>query len=121
MCAEGKDDLLIGRLLAGRYRLESLLGTGGMGQVYLADDTVGDRGRVAVKILKDRETVEWFKREFETLSLMVHPHIAQVHDFDVEREGNLCFYTCEFVAGRPAHEVLARGGFSEKLNCFVQV
>ncbi len=112
---------LTGEMLSGRYRLDVLLGAGGMGQVYLATDTAQEDRRVALKVLKDRETVEWFKREFETLSLMVHPNIAQVHDFDCDRSRKVYFYTCEYVEGRPADDVLKGRPFEEKLSCMVQV
>jgi transcriptional regulator with GAF, ATPase, and Fis domain/lipopolysaccharide biosynthesis regulator YciM len=92
-----------------------------MGQVYLATDTAQEGRRVALKVLKDRETVEWFKREFETLSLMAHPNIAQVYDFDHDRPRKVYHYTCEYVEGRPADDVLAGRSFEEKLSCFVQV
>ncbi|MBM4354624.1 MAG: serine/threonine-protein kinase PknK, partial [Deltaproteobacteria bacterium] len=116
-----EEKFLTGQTLSGRYRLDLLLGAGGMGQVYLAADTAQEDRRVALKVLKDRETVEWFKREFETLSLMVHPHIARVHDFDQDKTRKVYYYTCEYVEGRPADDVLAGRPFEEKLCCFVQV
>ncbi len=112
---------LTGETLSRRYHLERLLGSGGMGQVYLARDTAANDALVAIKTLKDRETVEWFKREFETLSLMVHPNIARVFNFDRDRARDLYFYTCEYVAGRPADEALSDASFSVKLDTFVQI
>ena len=118
---KAKQEFLTGQTLSGRYRLESLLGTGGMGEVYLALDSRKEDRRVAVKLLKDQITVDWFKQEFETLSLMVHPNIAQVFDFDHDRERGVYFYTCEFVEGRPADEALAGASFEAKLDCYVQI
>jgi len=92
-----------------------------MGDVYLARDTAADDVLVAIKTLKDRETVDWFKREFETLSLMVHPHIARVYNFDRDRERDVYFYTCEYVAGQPADEALSSAAFSIKLDVFGQI
>ena len=114
-------EFLTGEVLGGRYHLESLLGSGGMGEVYLATDGVAGDRKVAVKILKDPETVEWFKREFETLCLMVHPNIARVFDFDQDRTHKVYFYTCEYVEGRPAEEALEQATFKEKLDCFVRI
>jgi serine/threonine-protein kinase PknK len=116
-----KKTFLTGATLSRRYHLERLLGSGGMGDVYLARDTAADDSLVAIKTLKDRETVDWFKREFETLSLMVHPHIARVFNFDRDRDRDVYFYTCEYVAGRPADEALADSAFPIKLDVFGQI
>ena len=116
-----KKEFLTGETLSRRYHLQRLLGTGGMGEVYLASDTAADDALVAIKTLKDRETADWFKREFETLSLMVHPNIARVFNFDRDRERDVYFYTCEYVAGRPADEALSDVDFSVKLDVYGQI
>ena len=112
---------LVGETLAARYRLLSLVGSGGMGQVYLAEDMAADCRTVAVKTLKDPQTVDWFKREFATVSLMAHPNIARVHDFAHASDRDLWFQTCEYVDGKPAHDALAGKTFEEKLPVLVQI
>ena len=82
------------RLQAGRsfcgYRIESLLGAGGMGEVYRARDTRLDRS-VAIKILPesfahDPQRLARFEREAKTLATLSHPNIAIIHGFE-EEEG----------------------------------
>lgn len=70
----------------GPYRIQSLLGRGGMGDVYRARDTRLDRD-VALKILpdvfaSDPERLARFEREAKTLAALNHPHIAQIHGFE---------------------------------------
>jgi serine/threonine protein kinase len=67
----------LGQML-GPYRLESLLGEGGMGRVYKARDTRMDRP-VAVKIAREQFS-ERFEREVRAISALNHPHICTVHD-----------------------------------------
>ena len=74
-----------GAVLSDRYRLLRLIATGGMGQVWEADDAVLDR-RVAVKILKpefssDAEFVERFRSEAKVTARISHPGIATVYDY----------------------------------------
>jgi serine/threonine-protein kinase len=71
------------------YRIESLLGAGGMGEVYRARDTKLDRS-VAIKILPesfahDPERLARFEREAKTLAALNHPNIAIVHGFEEEQ------------------------------------
>jgi tetratricopeptide (TPR) repeat protein/tRNA A-37 threonylcarbamoyl transferase component Bud32 len=97
--AKGGD--LCGRLL-GRFRIESRLGVGGMGEVYLAEDTRLKR-RVALKRMapqwrSDRRLAERFRREVELASRFTHPHIAAVYDvFEYEDE---TFLVMEYVDGQ---------------------
>jgi eukaryotic-like serine/threonine-protein kinase len=77
-----------GRLFCG-YRIESLLGAGGMGEVYRARDTKLDRS-VAIKILPeslahDPERLARFEREAKTLAALNHPNIAIIHGFQEEQ------------------------------------
>src|SRR5262249_11794081 len=70
----------------GPYRIESLLGVGGMGEVYRAHDTKLNRG-VAIKILPpalatDRDRLARFKREAQVLASLNHPNIASIHGFE---------------------------------------
>lgn len=78
-------DPLIGRELAGRYRIERVLGEGGMGKVYAARHVTIDR-KCAVKVLRrelalERETVERFLEEAKITARLEHPHVVSVTDF----------------------------------------
>lgn len=89
--------------IAGRYRVERLLGEGATSRVYAAQDLRLGR-TVAVKVLReefagDREFAERFTREARTAASLSHPNIINI--FDVGREGDLTFIVMELVEGRP--------------------
>ncbi|PTR25683.1 serine/threonine-protein kinase [Rhodococcus sp. OK519] len=106
-----------GSVIGGRYRLQRLIATGGMGQVWEATDGRLDR-RVAVKVLKaefssDPEFVERFRIEARTTAQLNHPGIAGVYDYGETRDeagANLAYLVMELVAGEPLNAVLARVG-----------
>ncbi|MBX3467896.1 MAG: protein kinase [Planctomycetes bacterium] len=95
-----RESELTGRRL-GVYRLEALLGRGGMGAVYRAVDTALDRP-VAVKVLApnlaaDEEYVERFVREARTAARLNHPHVVQIYGAGCE--GGVAFMSLELVTG----------------------
>jgi serine/threonine-protein kinase len=87
-------------LLAGRYRLGKLLGSGGMGRVYLALDLLTDR-QVAVKVFaaptgaRGRDAYRRFVREAKTTGQLQHPHIVSLLDFNEE----MGFMVLEYMGG----------------------
>ncbi|MEZ5427462.1 MAG: protein kinase [Pyrinomonadaceae bacterium] len=91
----------------GKYEIQKLLGTGGMGEVYLAEDA--ELGRpVAIKFLssefeRDPKLLNRFRQEVRSVSALNHPHILTVHEFghlDVEGERPLHYFVSEFVDGQ---------------------
>jgi serine/threonine protein kinase len=107
----------VGVTLSGRYRLQRLIATGGMGQVWEAVDSRLGR-RVAVKVLKaeyssDPEFIERFRAEARTVAMLNHPGIAAVHDYgetDMDGEGRTAYLVMELVNGEPLNSVLKRTG-----------
>ena len=107
----------VGVTLSGRYRLQRLIATGGMGQVWEAVDSRLGR-RVAVKVLKaeyssDPEFVERFRAEARTVAMLNHPGIASVHDYgetELDGEGRTAYLVMELVNGEPLNSVLKRTG-----------
>lgn len=102
-------DALIGRLLAGKYRLLMKLGKGGMGAVYKATNIVLKQD-VAVKILKkelseDINAVKRFHREAFATSKLKHPNSVRIFDFGQENDG-LLFIVMELLEGRPLSEAI---------------
>lgn len=80
-------EALLGRVLDGRYRIDAVLGTGGVGVVYRAEHTALARP-VAIKVLHgyfgDREDLRLrFEREAKVLSALAHPHIVAITDYGV--------------------------------------
>jgi serine/threonine-protein kinase len=103
---------MIGQLLAGRYELQDVAGSGGMSSVYRARDTVLER-TVAIKILHehfsdDPEYVERFRREARALAQLNHPNIVTVIDRG-EYEGRQ-FIVFEHVEGENLKELIDREG-----------
>lgn len=95
----------VGRTL-GHYEVQSLLGTGGMGEVYLARDPRLDR-QVALKILPpalalDADRLRRFTREAKAASALNHPNVATIHDIG-EHEG-VRFIVMEYVEGQTLAE-----------------
>jgi TolB-like protein/Flp pilus assembly protein TadD len=102
---------LTGQVL-GHYRIESVLGQGGMGEVYRAVDTRLDR-RIALKVLPagvaDRErALKRFEREARVLASLSHPGIVTIHS--VEMVGRSRFLTMELVEGESLGKVIPEGG-----------
>jgi len=103
---------VVGELIAGRYELEELTGSGGMSRVYVARDRQLGR-RVAVKILHERyaddeEYVERFRREARAVAQLNHPNIVTVIDRG-ESDG-MQFIVFEHVEGDDLKEVVERTG-----------
>ncbi|WP_369256118.1 serine/threonine protein kinase [Geodermatophilus amargosae] len=104
-------------LLGGRYRLESVLASGGMGRVWRATDTLLQRA-VAVKVLRSEYTgdpsfLQRFRAEARHAALLNDPHIAAVHDYGetVGPGGEpLAYLVMELVAGESLSDLLARVG-----------
>jgi serine/threonine-protein kinase len=107
---------LIGQTLANTYRVESLLGVGGMGAVYLASHLRLPM-KVAIKILhteaaNNPEIFARFRREAEIASGLRHPNIVQVYDFNHLPDGTP-YLIMEFLEGEDLHSRLrARGRLS---------
>src|SRR3954452_6331558 len=105
-------DTLINTLFDGRYRIIRKLGSGGMANVYLAEDQELGR-RVAIKILNERHANddqfrERFRREAKNAAGLSHPNIVSIYDRG-EAEGTY-YISMEYLEGRSLKElILARG------------
>jgi serine/threonine-protein kinase len=103
----------LGEVIAGKYRLESLLGRGGMGEVYEARHVVVGR-RFAIKFLhahlaSGRGAVSRFVREAQAAGALDSPHIAAVLDFDAAPDGSP-FLVMEYLTGESLASLLQREG-----------
>jgi non-specific serine/threonine protein kinase/serine/threonine-protein kinase len=88
----------------GPYRLVEELGRGGMGQVWLAEQTAPVKRRVALKLIKggmfEREALQRFQSERQSLAIMDHPSIAKVFDAGATPDGQP-YFVMEYVPGVP--------------------
>jgi len=103
---------MVGDVVAGRYELEELVGTGGMSSVYRAHDRLLER-RVALKILHgslatDEETVQRFRSEARSAAKLSHPNIVAV--IDRGEDGGHQFIVYEYIAGENLKGLVERDG-----------
>ena len=103
---------MVGEILAERYELEELVGTGGMSSVFRAHDKLLDR-KVALKVLhqqygEDEEYVERFRREARSVASLSHPNIVTVIDRG-EHDGRQ-FIVFEYVDGENLKRLIERRG-----------
>ncbi|HET9528548.1 MAG TPA: protein kinase [Pyrinomonadaceae bacterium] len=103
----------LGEILDDKYRLEQLLGSGGMGAVYLATH-LGTERYVALKLIspqfmRNREFVERFKREARAAGRLRHPNVVDVTDFGFARvkQGEVAYLVMEYLDGCTLGDVLA--------------
>jgi serine/threonine protein kinase len=110
----------------GPYKLLEQIGEGGMGAVYMADQQVPVRRRVALKIIKPgmdtRQVIARFEAERQALALMDHPNIARVLDAGATDVGRP-YFVMELVRGVPITEFCDQDNLSvrDRLRLFVQV
>jgi serine/threonine-protein kinase len=103
---------MLGRVFNQRYRLKEKIGSGGMADVYLADDLLLER-EVAVKVLhaqfaSDPVYIQRFRHEAQAAANLNHPNIVNVYDWG--NEGDLYYIVMEYVEGRNLKEIIAEEG-----------
>ncbi|MBX3375485.1 MAG: serine/threonine protein kinase [Phycisphaeraceae bacterium] len=110
----------------GRYRVVSLLGEGGFGEVYLAEQQQPIQRRVALKVIKpgmdSRAVLARFEAERQALAMMDHPGVAKVFDAGVSESGRP-FFAMELVPGAPINRFCREGRLSveDRVSLMVQV
>ena len=124
LLAKGQAGLKLGDKL-GPYEIQSVLGIGGMGEVYLATDTRLGR-QVALKILPPRftldpERVSRFEKEARAASALNHPNIVTI--YEIGQFNNARFIATEFVEGQTLRQLMNEKPFTlnEALNVTIQV
>jgi eukaryotic-like serine/threonine-protein kinase len=110
---ETTNDALIGTLLAGKYRIDSLLNEGGMGSVYKGTHVMMDK-TVAVKVLRpslaaDEKIVARFSREARAASRISHPNAISVTDIG-EDENGIVFLVMEYLSGQTLKQLIRDEG-----------
>lgn len=105
----------VGTILQDRYRLDSLLGSGGTSSVYKGFD-LRDSREIAVKLMhahlvSDVMVVRRFEQEAKTANVLVHPNIVPIHDFGSTPNGQP-YLVMDFVAGRNLQDLMKESGGS---------
>ncbi len=112
--------------MVGPYKLREEIGVGGMGTVWMADQTEPIKRRVAVKLIKagmdSKQILARFDAERQALALMDHPNIARVLDAGVTDQGRP-FFAMEYVKGTPLNEYCDKSRLSigDRLNIFLEI
>jgi serine/threonine-protein kinase len=111
--ATSESDPVLGRVIGGKYEIQSLLGGGGMGKVYKARHRALDK-IIAIKVLhgayqSDAKFAQRFEREALAASKLDHPNSMQVLDFGREPDG-LLYIAMELLDGKDLHKILATEG-----------
>ncbi len=106
-------DPLVGTILAGKYQIESLLGAGAMGAVYLGQHLALGR-RDAIKVLltdvaRDRDAMARFDRGVKNVSAIGHPNVCTVYDFGQTADG-LQYVAMELIVGESLAALIDREG-----------
>src|ERR1700720_823979 len=121
--AGGRRKAMVGELI-GHYRITSMLGSGGMGEVYLAEDTKLRR-KVALKFLphqytKDEERVRRFEQEARAASALNHPNIITIYEIGHWQDAQ--FIVTELIEGQTLRQRMQHGRIpiSEMLDVAVQ-
>src|ERR1051325_2211317 len=108
-----KQDILIGRTMESRDRIDSLMGLGGMGSVYRVNRLmIGDE--VAMKILHservaDPHAGERFRREAQAAARLKHPNAVSIYDFGITSDG-LQYLVMELVEGQSLRQIIKQEG-----------
>jgi len=115
--ASTSGDPLIGRIVAGKFRVESLIGEGGMGMVYKATQVNLDK-TIVLKVLRpslisDERTVQRFQREARAASRLNHPNSIAVIDFGQSPEDGSMYIAMEYCAGHDLHHLLSHERLDE--------
>ena len=113
----------IGETIGGRYEIDSLLGQGGMSAVYRATDP-NLRRMVAIKLIHPHLSVNpnfvnRFKEEAAAVARLRHPHIVQVHDFNVD--GETYYMVMEYLTGESLQAHLNRFNKSNRFMTYPKV
>src|SRR5690606_17232828 len=114
LAMQDQADPLLGQLVAGRYRVVSPLGEGGMGQVYLATHEAIEK-QVALKVLKPEysakeDIVTRFQQEAISASRIKHPNVLEVFDFG-KLDNGCAFLAMEFLSGNDLADELMHHGY----------
>lgn len=112
--ANGETQRLVGKVVAGNFRLLREIGAGGMGRVYEAEQ-LSLRKPVAVKILhrdlmSDATVVRRFEREARSAAQIEHPNLVRIIDLGEDKETGLLFIAMELVKGRDLGRVIEEDG-----------
>lgn len=99
---------MVGKVFADRYKIIKLIGSGGMAEVYLAEDIMLNKS-IAIKILRkelinNRESVRYFKNEAEAISHLSHPNIVEVYDVGMA-EGHP-YIVMELIDGKTLKDII---------------
>ncbi len=110
--ARTQKDSLLGKVVAGRYRLEALLGEGGMGVVYRARHVLIDR-IVALKLIRpdlrgETHLRAWMLREARAANRVDHAHIVEIHDVGETEDGEL-YLVMEYLVGAALSSEIGKG------------
>ena len=118
---------IAGTVIAGRYKLLQQIGEGGMGTVWMADQTEPVKRRVAIKLIRvergqSKTILTRFEAERQAIALMDHPHIARLLDAGTAESGRP-FFVMELVKGVPLTDFcdVHRLGIPDRLHLFLQV
>ena len=114
-----------GAFFLGKYKLLKLIGTGGMGRVFLAEHTIMNR-KVALKVISKEycdnpAAVKRFQAEARAIATLNHPNIVQAYNF--ESEGNRYYIVMEYVDGESLEERIKKAGplpIEETISCIRQ-
>lgn len=114
--------LVSGEVVAGRYRVESLLGRGGFGEVYRVHDSQSGR-TVALKLHRvamDQYALDALRGEFAVLASLHHPNLATVHDFGYAGD-EVAFFTQSLVRGVPLNAIPIRADSARMVRLLAQL